>query len=83
MSEPRAAPPVSGAQIIVESLYAPVDSHLAEHVVHGLPTRPEGRAPVRRTRPQFHGGSQLHPPAATLAAAGLNGRRQGWSGGGL
>ena len=45
----------------------PVDDHSAERVVHGLPTRPEGRAPVRRTRPQIHGGgprSQLHPPPA-------------------
>ena len=32
----------------------PVDGHAAERVVHGLSTRPEGRAPVRRARPQIH-----------------------------
>ena len=41
-------------------------------VVQGLPTRPEGRAPVRRTRPHIHGavahsGSLANPDCADRA----------------
>ncbi len=40
----------------------PVDGESAERVVHGLSTRPEGRAPVRGTRPQIHSVSVGAPP---------------------
>ena len=52
----------------------------------GCPHAPKG---ARRSAGLVHkstasaGARGFHPPAATLAAAGLNGRRQGWSGGGL
>ena len=52
----------------------PVDDHSAERVVHGLSTRSEGRAPVRRTRPQIHGGGparsfiRLQPPRSRRRA---------------
>ena len=64
----------------------PIDGHSAERVVHGLPTRPEGRAPVRRTRPQIHSvgqRSRLSFSGRHARGGGLDGRRQGWSGGGL
>ena len=52
----------------------PVDGDSSESVVHGLSTRPEGRAPVRRTRPQIHSASAgargfiLRPPRSRRRA---------------
>ena len=52
----------------------PVDGDSAERVVHGLSTRPEGRAPVRGTRPQIHSapagarGFILRPPRSRRRA---------------